>query len=94
MKVNLIKSETLIKENKYNSIKIAIWIYFILWIFEGALRKWVLPSLASSLLIVRDPVAIYIIIKTIYLNVKFLNPYVALGTVLSHLTITFYLWGF
>ena len=87
MKVNLIKSETLIKENKYNSIKIAIWIYFILWIFEGALRKWVLPSLASSLLIVRDPVAIYIIIKTIYLNVKFLNPYVALGTIFTLLSL-------
>ena len=29
--------------------------YFLLWIFEGALRKWILPSLANPLLVVRDP---------------------------------------
>ena len=45
--------------------------YFLLWIFEGALRKWILPSLATPLLIVRDPIAIYIILRAIYLNVKF-----------------------
>lgn len=61
---------------KLNSIKIAIWLYFFLWIFEGALRKWVLPSLATPLLIVRDPIAIFIIIRAINLNVKFLNGYV------------------
>jgi hypothetical protein len=38
-----------------------IWSYFWLLLFEGALRKWVLPSLANPLLIIRDPVlfAIY-----------------------------------
>jgi hypothetical protein len=59
-----------------NSLKIAIWAYFLLWVFEGALRKWVLPSLATPLLIVRDPIAIYIILRAIYLNVKFFNGYV------------------
>jgi hypothetical protein len=39
--------------------------------FEGSLRKWVLPSLATPLLI-DDPIAIYIILRAIYLNVKFL----------------------
>ena len=67
---------------KFNSIKIAIWLYFFLWIFEGALRKWVLPSLATPLLIVRDPIAIFIIIKPISLNVKFFNGYVVLHTLL------------
>jgi len=44
-------------------IKKAIWAYFLLLIFEGALRKWILPALSGPLLIVRDPVAIYLIVK-------------------------------
>lgn len=35
-----------------------IWLYFCLWIFEGAIRKWVLPQLSAPLLIIRDPVVI------------------------------------
>ena len=33
-----------------------IFLYIGLWVFEGALRKWILPSLANPLLVVRDPV--------------------------------------
>jgi len=77
----------------FNSIKTAIWLYFILWIFEGALRKWILPSLATPLLIVRDPIAIYIIIQALYLNVKFLNFYIVLSAIFTILglvvTLTF-----
>jgi hypothetical protein len=68
---------------KYNSIKIAIWLYFLLWIFEGALRKWILPSLATPLLVVRDPIAIYIVIRAIYLNVNFINPYTVLALIFT-----------
>ncbi|MFH7000370.1 hypothetical protein ACHRVZ_20825 [Flavobacterium sp. FlaQc-57] len=75
------------KIENYKSIKTAIWLYFFLWIFEGALRKWVLPSLATPLLIVRDPVAIYIIIRAIYLNVKFLNGYVVCGSIITLLAL-------
>lgn len=38
----------------------AIWIYIFLLIFEGALRKWFLPSLSNPLLIVRDPIAVWL----------------------------------
>jgi len=57
-------------------LKKGVWVYFFLLLFEGALRKWVLPSLAGPLLIVRDPVALWILYmawqkgflpKTIYL---------------------------
>ena len=71
----------------YKSIKIAIWIYFLLWIFEGGLRKWILPGLATPLLVVRDPIAIYIILRAFYLNVKFANPYIVLGTVFTLLSL-------
>lgn len=40
----------------------AIWLYIFLLIFEGALRKWFLPSLATPLLLVRDPIAIWLTI--------------------------------
>lgn len=41
-------------------VKLLIWSYFWLLIFEGALRKWVLPSMANPLLVVRDPVLLAI----------------------------------
>ena len=42
------------------SLRWLIWTYFWLLLFEGALRKWALPSLANPLLIIRDPVLIAI----------------------------------
>jgi hypothetical protein len=42
-------------------LKKLFWLYFLLLMFEGALRKWVLPQLSGPLLIVRDPVAIVIL---------------------------------
>jgi hypothetical protein len=48
-------------------IKLLIWIYFWLLIFEGSVRKWI-PSLASPFLLVRDPVAAAIWFQAIRLN--------------------------
>jgi hypothetical protein len=42
-------------------LKKLFWVYFVLLIFEGALRKWIAPQLSAPLLLVRDPVAILII---------------------------------
>lgn len=44
-------------------LKKAIWLYFLLIIFEGALRKWFLPGLATPLLLARDPVAVWILFQ-------------------------------
>ena len=44
-----------------SKIKTAIWVYFFLLLFEGALRKWFLPSLAGPLLILRDPIVIWVL---------------------------------
>jgi hypothetical protein len=35
-----------------------IWSYFFLLVFEGALRKWVMPFAANPILIIRDPIVI------------------------------------
>ena len=44
----------------HDFIKKLIWGYFFLLLFEGALRKWFLPGLSQGLLIIRDPVVIWI----------------------------------
>lgn len=48
------------QEHIRQKILFAIWVYFWLILLEGALRKWFLPSLSTPLLIIRDPVVIYI----------------------------------
>lgn len=71
-------------ENSYNTksksnidlVKKGIWLYFFLWIFEGALRKWVLPGLSSPLLIIRDPVAIWVLIMASRQNLFVRNHYI------------------
>ncbi|MDC0547610.1 hypothetical protein OAO16_01505 [Opitutales bacterium] len=47
-------------KGEYSSIKKLIWVYFILLLLEGALRKWFLPGLSQGLLIVRDPIVLWI----------------------------------
>lgn len=37
-----------------------LWFYCIVWLIEGALRKWVLPQFSLQLLLVRDPIALLI----------------------------------
>lgn len=43
------------------ALKKAVWLYILLLIFEGALRKWFLPGLATPLLIIRDPLAMWML---------------------------------
>jgi hypothetical protein len=72
-----------IAKNAYALLKIGIWLYFILLILEGALRKWFLPGLATPLLIVRDPLAIALILIALRNGVfprnMFLNGVIFLG---------------
>jgi hypothetical protein len=85
-------------------IKQAIWLYFFLLILEGALRKWVLPDLATPLLVVRDPVALLILIMSLQRGLFRLNAYIvtmwAVGVIafctamlLGHGNITVALFG-
>jgi len=48
------------QKGEYSSIKKLLWLYFFLLLFEGALRKWFLPGLSQGLLIVRDPIVLWI----------------------------------
>jgi hypothetical protein len=50
----------IIINSEIKKIKWWIWFYFWMLIFEGALRKWILPQASDILLIVRDPIALWI----------------------------------
>jgi hypothetical protein len=41
-----------------NLLKKGVWMYFLLLIFEGALRKWI-PGLATPMLVARDPLVLW-----------------------------------
>jgi hypothetical protein len=42
-----------------------IWLYFGLLIAEGALRKWIFPSLTAPLLVIRDPLVLLIYVQAV-----------------------------
>lgn len=57
-------------------LRTGIWLYFILLILEGALRKWILPELSTPLLVVRDPLALWLLFRAWQTNVLPTNGYV------------------
>jgi hypothetical protein len=54
------RAQTNTGEKQISLIRNLIWLYIILWLGEGALRRWFLPGLAQPLLLVRDPVVLVI----------------------------------
>ena len=72
-------TQNIVLANNYSTLKKAIWFYFWLWLLEGALRKWVLPGLSTPLLVVRDPIAIYICYLAIKQKLHYHNSYVVIG---------------
>lgn len=66
-------------------LKRCIWAYFLLVIFEGAFRKWFLPGLASPLLIIRDPIALWVIYESwkrnLFPSTIYLKGMVILGAI-------------
>jgi hypothetical protein len=56
-------------ERTIGNVRKLIWAYYLLWIFEGVLRKWIFPSLASPLVFVRDGVLILLYIQALRAHV-------------------------
>jgi hypothetical protein len=50
------------KEQECKFGNIAIWLYFFFLIFEGAFRKWFLPSFSNIFLVIKDPLALFVVI--------------------------------
>ena len=84
----------LISPDPDTNIKRLIWIYFLLLIFEGVLRKWVVPQLANPLLIVRDPVVILALGYAIYTKRFPLHPFLFAFLVLALATVMAALFSF
>jgi len=85
------------ESNTLRNIRWLIWLYFWLLIFEGALRKWVVPQLSNPLLIVRDPVLLLAYFLAVRARVFPMNKWVfALGVigVLSTLLTFVTLWPY
>lgn len=58
------------------NIRRLIWLYIVLLVLEGALRKWVVPQFSNPLLIIRDPVVILIYILALRASLFPWNGYV------------------
>jgi hypothetical protein len=43
-------------------VRLCLWLYLVLVLLEGPLRKWLLPGLSTPLLLVRDPVALLAVV--------------------------------
>jgi hypothetical protein len=75
--IDSIKVDAVVASTHLRSIKTGIWLYFILLIFEGAIRKWIFPGLSTPLLIIRDPIALWIILQVWYWKLLDFNIYLA-----------------
>ncbi|HEY8900372.1 MAG TPA: hypothetical protein VIM61_08165 [Chthoniobacterales bacterium] len=71
------------------NIKRLIWIYFWLLLFEGALRKWLVPSLDTVLLLVRDPIVVVIYLLAMQRGVFPRNGFIMVGVLLAFLCVVF-----
>jgi len=71
--------------NRQRKVQLLLWTYFWLLIFEGALRKWVVPDLSNALLVARDPVCL----AAIWLGWPYLLRGAVRGWILGLVTIGF-----
>ena len=81
------------KQNNFKAIKIGIWLYFLLLIFEGALRKWFLSEFANPILLIRDPLAIWLILQAYRNKISFINNflfYILAITIISFVITLFF----
>lgn len=76
--------------HQYKLYKYVLWLYIILLIMEGGLRKWIFPSLATPLLVIRDPIAIwflFVAIKNKWLNNGYVRVMMVASTISLFLTL-------
>ena len=67
-------------------LKNLVWLYFVLLIFEGTLRKWILPGYSNPLLIIRDPVVLMIYFLALSSNRFPVNQHVLFCIALSFIS--------
>lgn len=75
------------REKALKYVRGLIWVYFVLLIFEGTLRKWILPQFSDVLLVIRDPVVIAIYFLAFRARVFPWNGWVFSLTVIAFLSV-------
>jgi hypothetical protein len=75
------------------NLRTLLWVYLWLLLFEGALRKWIVPALDAPLLIVRDPLVVWIYIQALRQHLSFRSvfflPNLALAVITAVLSLLF-----
>jgi hypothetical protein len=74
-------------ERGARTVRRLIWLYVILWLIEGGLRRWFLPGLATPLLLVRDPLVILIYYLAAKHKLFPFNGFVSWGLFLAGITV-------
>jgi hypothetical protein len=64
-----------------------IWIYFFLLMFEGVLRKWILPGMSDPLMLIRDPFLLAIYALAVANSAFPLNAYIIVLSALGSLAV-------
>lgn len=67
-----------------NHYKKWVWAYILLFIFEGAIRKWIFPGLSGVFLLVREPIVLYlffIFIQTDVIKVPEIKALMVISTI-------------
>lgn len=67
-------------------IRRLVWLYIILWLIEGGLRRWFLTGLATPLLLIRDPLVVGIYCLALANNLFPFNGFMIWGALLGGLT--------
>jgi hypothetical protein len=69
------------------NLRTLLWAYFFLLIFEGALRKWIVPALDAPLLIIRDPLVLWIYYEAYRNRLSFNNAFFLPNLALAGITV-------
>ena len=69
-------------------LRVVLWLYLFLWVIEGALRKWILPSQANPLLVVRDPFLLLLYLMALWRGIFPKNIFVIWTAVQGALAMT------
>ena len=73
-------------EDRLRWLRLFVFTYFALWVFEGVLRKWLLPGLSGPLLLIRDPILLLIYGEAIRQKAFKFNGWITFMVVLGTLS--------
>ncbi len=92
MKISILNINT--ARSSRDQIRFCFYAYFFFLIFEGAIRKWILPGASNLFLVIRDPIVIYVFLLALKISKTYFNNFtikflVILSTVTFILTLLF-----